>query len=166
MTRTNAQSLFSRSSQNVAQPLALFSDGFSPNLICQNLTRVIRHLTGASVQDVVQQLGEAEAVGRKDQLERGQPMKKLKQSLLSGLETSILKFGLVDDLPHDDVVDYALVHGNDVSDLTVQTLVRVSTSKAENNLTIKKLLDVAAEFCRLSSASELASVPFISGEIS
>lgn len=187
-------SIFYRGGHNLVCPLALLSEEPPTNTICQNLIRAIRHLTGTSIQDLLEierlvqneyfdevkksrvkeleekflsldpvELGEAEALVRSHQLENLEPMKKLKQTLLSD-QKLVLKFKLVDELPEDDVIDYVLVHGNDVSDLTAQTMVSVSKSMSEKTRTIEKLFNVLAEFCHLSSASDLRHTAFFSGE--
>jgi hypothetical protein len=38
----------------VAHPLALLSDGFSQNRVCENLIPMIRHLSGSSLRSVVE----------------------------------------------------------------------------------------------------------------
>ncbi len=107
---------------------------------------------------------EINANNRKFQTEQDEPMKKLKQCSLPELGTN-LKFKLVAELSPEAVVDYVVIHGNDVTDLTVETLVRVAKSKLVLSSTIEKLLDVLAELCRLESVSDLHTVPHFNGKL-
>ena len=154
---------------------------------------MIRHLTGSSVRSVVechrhksfrivgdknervrkyeqtfQQLPAEEQESRvatnlKFQEEQDEAMKKIKQRLFP--ETgAVLKFKLVNYLSTESVLDYALVYGNDIESLTIQTLIQVRESKLSSVALISILVDAMAAFCRLKSSASLHTIPFFNGK--
>jgi hypothetical protein len=69
----------------------------------------------------------------------------------------------VDQFPSDRVLDYAIVYGNDIDSLTIQTYVVANGSKMTTLSLIATLVDTMAAFCRLKSAFELHTIPYFKG---
>jgi hypothetical protein len=154
---------------------------------------MIRHLTGSSVRSIVEchrhksfkNLGDKnEHVKRfedkfldlkveerdviigenqKYQEKQDEVLKKLKSCSLPENEP-VLKFRLVNFLSTESVLDYALVYGDDIDTLSIQTFIKVSELKVTNVALISILVDAMAAFCRLRSATSLYSVPFFKGK--
>jgi hypothetical protein len=74
-----------------------------------------------------------------------------------------LKFKVINHLPTELVVDYCLLHGDDIDTLTMQTFVGTSKSKMNNAALISILVDAMAAFCRLRSPSDLYSIDSFKG---
>ena len=185
--------IFFREGQNVARPLALLDDSYSTDKVCQNLIPVIRHLTGSSVRSIVEchrhksfkNLGdknehvkrfedkfidlkaeEREVIiveNQKYQEKQDEVVKKLKPCSLPENEP-VLKFRLINFLSTESVLDYALVYGDDIDALSIQTFIKVSESKLTNVALTSVLVDAMAAFCRLRSAANLYSVSFFKGD--
>lgn len=173
--------------------MALLSERFSSDLVCQNFVPMIRHLTGSSVRSIVechrhksfrivgdkqervkkyeQQFLELKAeeqesyiaTNLKFQEEQDAVMKKIRQNLFPE-NSSLLKFKFVNYLSTESVLDYAVVYGNDIESLTIQTLIHVRDSKLTSVALISILVDAMAAFCRLKSSTSLHTIPYFNGK--
>jgi UDP-2,3-diacylglucosamine pyrophosphatase LpxH len=76
----------------------------------------------------------------------------------------LLKFQLVDYLDDDDVVDFVVVHGDDIDSLVVHSYAKPAKTASGLEAQIKTLLDAMAAFCRLKSAADLRKVSAFKSE--
>lgn len=176
----------------MARPLAILDDSYSTDKVCQNLIPVIRHLTGSSVRNIVEchrhksfkNLGDKNenvkrfedkfldlksedldviiAENQKYQEKQDEVVQKLKPCSLPENEP-VLKFRLINFLSTESVLDYALVYGDDIDALSIQSFIKVSESKLTSVALTTILVDTMAAFCRLKSATSLYNVPFFKG---
>lgn len=66
---------------------------------------------------------------------------------------------MTNKLNFDEIVDYALIFGDNINDLKVQTFLEVENLKLAQVALTVIFYDLMAAFCKFSSASKVVNVP-------